>query len=241
MQTETQTEQQDVRQKAEQTASTIAQQAQETATTQLSSQKERAASTLSTLAGTLRESGHNVRQDQPQIASLTDQAAQRVEGISEYIREHDVRELVGEVESFARREPAIFLGAAFAVGFLAARLLKASSASSAGGGQAGFATRSGGHEGYRWNPDTAFGSSGRSGEVDTTTTRFGGSSATGFDTGATGYGDVGTARYSGFAEEPAAIGALDTPSELGVDSATDLGGDASAQQEPDASDEHRDR
>lgn len=232
MQTE-QIEGQDVRQKAEQTVSTIAEQAQETATSQLSSQKERAASTLSTLAGTLRESGQNLRQDQPQIASLTDQAAERVEGISEYIREHDVRELVGEIESFARREPAIFLGAAFAVGFLAARFLKASSAGSSGNqggrGQTGFATGSGAYEGYRWNPDTGFGS-GSNGQADTTTTRFGGSSETGFDTGATGYGDVGTARYSGFAEEPAASGAL----------GTDLGTDAPAQQVYET-DEHTDR
>lgn len=233
MQTE-QIEGQDVRQKAEQTASTIAEQAQETATSQLSTHKERAASTLSTLAGTIRESGQNLRQEQPQIASLTDQAAERVEGISEYIRQHDVRELVGEVESFARREPAIFLGAAFAVGFLAARFLKASSTGSSaygmGRGQTGFATGSGAYEGYQWNPDTGFGS-GSNGQADTTTTRFGGSSETGFDTGATGYGDVGTARYSGFAEEPAASVSPDS----------NLGGDAPAQQVYETTDEHTDR
>lgn len=119
------TEGQDVRQKAEETASTLVDQAQQVAQTTASTQKERAAETLGALAQTLRESGSSMREQQPQIASFADQAAQRVEGISTYVREHDVNELVGEAERFARREPLIFVGGAFALGFLASRFLKA--------------------------------------------------------------------------------------------------------------------
>jgi hypothetical protein len=39
-----------------------------------------------------------------------------------------VGELIGDVEQFARRSPALFLGGAFALGVLAARFVKSSSA-----------------------------------------------------------------------------------------------------------------
>jgi len=117
----------DLRRKAESTASTVAEQAKQTAEVQLSSQKEQAASTLHTLAQTIRDGGQRMRDEQPQIASLADQAAGKVEQASSYIRDHEVRDFVREAENFARREPLIFLGGAFALGFLAARFLKASS------------------------------------------------------------------------------------------------------------------
>jgi hypothetical protein len=47
--------------------------------------------------------------------------------VSTYIRDHEVRDLISETERLARREPLLFLGGAFAVGFIAARFLKASS------------------------------------------------------------------------------------------------------------------
>lgn len=139
----------------------IAEQAQQTAETKISSQKERAASTLETVANTLRESGQNIRDEQPQIASLTDEAARRVEDISSYVREHDIRDFVNEAERFARREPLLFLGGAFAIGFAAARFLKASSPSGGNGNRqtqmgGGYGAGYGG-AGYSWRPDTGFG------------------------------------------------------------------------------------
>jgi hypothetical protein len=117
----------DVRRQAESTAATVADQAQKTAEVQLSSQKDQAAETLHTVAESIRAGGQRMRQEQPQIASLANQAADKVDEASGYIRDHEVRDFVHEVESFARREPLIFVGGAFAVGFLAARFLKASS------------------------------------------------------------------------------------------------------------------
>jgi hypothetical protein len=118
---------QDVRQKAEETASTLVDQAQQVVEKRASTQKERAAETLGSVAQSIREAGSSMREQQPQIASLADQAASRVEGVSTYIRDHEVRDLISETERLARREPLLFLGGAFAVGFIAARFLKASS------------------------------------------------------------------------------------------------------------------
>jgi len=49
-----------------------------------------------------------------------------VENWADYVQQTDVRQMADRVESFARREPAIFLGGAFALGLLGARFLKSS-------------------------------------------------------------------------------------------------------------------
>ena len=136
----------DLRRKAESTAATVAEQAQQTAEVHLSSQKNQAASTLHTLAETIRDGGPRMRDEQPQIASLADQAAGKIDEASSYIRQHDVRDFVREAENFARREPLIFLGGAFAVGFLAARFLKSSSPG--GNGRGGQQDLGGGRDRY---------------------------------------------------------------------------------------------
>ncbi len=117
----------DVRRQAESTASTIVEQAQQTAETQVTVRKDAAASTLHTVAEAIRDSSRRMRGEQPQIASFADQAAAKVDEASSYIEQHDVRDFVREAENLARREPVLFLGGAFALGFVAARFLKASS------------------------------------------------------------------------------------------------------------------
>lgn len=117
----------DIRRQAESTVSTVTEQATQTAETQLSKQKEEAASTLHAVAEAIRDGGQRMRSEQPKVASLAEQAATKVDEVSSYIREHEVRDFVREAESFARRERLLFLGGAFALGFLAARFLKASS------------------------------------------------------------------------------------------------------------------
>ena len=124
--TTTQSSTDEVRRKAEETAQTIAGQAQEVASTQANAQMTRAASLLAGVANSIQQTGETMRGEQPQIASIADQAASRVEGISDYLRDRDFNEVVRDAESYARREPLLFLGAAFALGFIAARFIKAS-------------------------------------------------------------------------------------------------------------------
>ncbi|MDP8905338.1 MAG: hypothetical protein M3N29_08480 [Chloroflexota bacterium] len=124
----------ELRSKSESTVSTIAEQAQQTAEAHVSTQKDQAAQALHSVASAVRDSGQRLRSEQPQLASLAEQAAQKVDEASDYIRQHDVRDFVRTAEDFARREPLLFLGGAFAIGFLTARFLKASSPSTSGGG-----------------------------------------------------------------------------------------------------------
>jgi hypothetical protein len=75
----------------------------------------------------MRQSSQGLRdQDQGAVAGYAEQAADRLDGAAEYLRQRDVPQLVDEVEGFARRQPAMFLGAAFGLGLLAARFVKSS-------------------------------------------------------------------------------------------------------------------
>jgi hypothetical protein len=76
---------------------------------------------LKTVAQTLREQGS----EQP--AKLAEQAAEKAERLGGYLEESDAERILGDVEDYARRQPwVVGLGAA-AVGFAAARFMKASS------------------------------------------------------------------------------------------------------------------
>ena len=57
-------------------------------------------------------------------AKYTNTAAQKLEDVAGYFENRNVREMARDLEGFARRNPAVFLGAAFGLGFLAARFLK---------------------------------------------------------------------------------------------------------------------
>ncbi|MBA3258913.1 MAG: hypothetical protein H0T68_05525, partial [Gemmatimonadales bacterium] len=59
-------------------------------------------------------------------AGLADGFADQVDQVAAYLREADFQRLARDVESLARRQPAIVFGAAFAIGLLGARFLKSS-------------------------------------------------------------------------------------------------------------------
>lgn len=100
----------------------------EQATSQVSSQKDRAAEGLGNVAQAIRQTGDQLRQNDQvaPVAQYTDQLAQGVEMVSNYLRDHSVSDILGEVERFARREPALFLGGALTLGLLGGRFLRSS-------------------------------------------------------------------------------------------------------------------
>jgi hypothetical protein len=97
---------------------------------QLTSQKERATGGLESVATALRQTGQQLSdQNQGPLGDYAQQAAEAVDQFSRYLRERDVHELIDQAEILARRQPTLFLGGAFALGFLAARFLKSSAPS----------------------------------------------------------------------------------------------------------------
>ena len=55
-----------------------------------------------------------------------EQIAGRVESTTNYLRARDIPELIDETQSLARRQPALFLTGAVALGFIGARFLMSS-------------------------------------------------------------------------------------------------------------------
>jgi len=108
-------------------AGQVAAQAKEQATSQLESQKDRAVDTLVTVAQALRQTGQQLQQqEQGAVGGYVEQAAERVERMTSYLRTRDVPDLVAETQDFARRQPGLFVTGAVALGFLGARFLMSS-------------------------------------------------------------------------------------------------------------------
>jgi len=94
---------------------------------QIDSQKARAAGSLGSVAQALRQAGEQLHaQDQAPFGQVAEQAADAVERISGFLDSRNARQLLNEAEHFARSQPALFVGGAFALGLLAARFFKSS-------------------------------------------------------------------------------------------------------------------
>lgn len=117
----------DLGRKATQGARDVATEAQSQARNRIERGKQDAATTLSSVATSLLQSGLQLRDEQQEMASeYVERAARQIERAANYVQHADLREVVDEVEDFARRRPALFIGSAFAAGLLAARFLKSS-------------------------------------------------------------------------------------------------------------------
>lgn len=108
-------------------ARNIANDAKETARSMLGEQQKAAASGVGDLAGALRKAAREMGDggERAPMSRLVESAADGLEQLSESLRNKDLSGLARDVESFARRQPVAFFGAAFAAGFLAVRFLKA--------------------------------------------------------------------------------------------------------------------
>lgn len=122
---------------AKETSGQVVGQVSEQAVSRLSRQKEQAAAGLGSVAEVLRHTGEELRGQEGDAitqtaAQYSEVAVSKIEAVSTYLREHEMSDVVRDVENFARREPVIFMGAAFLVGMLAARFLKSTAPSTPG-------------------------------------------------------------------------------------------------------------
>jgi hypothetical protein len=97
------------------------------ATTQLNNQKDRATDGLGSMVQAVRNSTQQLReQNHDTIAGYVEQAADQIDKLSRTLRDKDIGQLMGEVQRFSKRQPAAFIGGAFALGLIAARFFKSS-------------------------------------------------------------------------------------------------------------------
>jgi hypothetical protein len=110
---------------AKETVSHVADQAVDLVESQISQQQKKSVGELGNVAkalrGTREELGENF------AGPIVDQAAQQIERATKFLESASLGEIVDGVEDFARREPLLFIGGAFAVGMLGARFLKSTS------------------------------------------------------------------------------------------------------------------
>jgi len=105
--------------------SQVAGKAKEQVGSRLGEQKDQAADSLRGVAEAFRQTSGELRNhDQSAFAQYADRAAGQIEHLATYLQQHDMDELVDDVENFARRSPTVFVGSALAVGLLAARFFK---------------------------------------------------------------------------------------------------------------------
>ncbi|CAN5925709.1 hypothetical protein BH11MYX4_BH11MYX4_20460 [soil metagenome] len=129
---------------------------------QFESQSEKAVATMSNVASAIRETGAKLKGVGP-LADVAGQAADGVDKVAQFFEGKQVGDVFRDVERFARREPAIFIGAAFAVGLIGGRFLKSSTRSHEADaiGVAGAPTQrmpqpqGSGHQGYGQGPRAA--------------------------------------------------------------------------------------
>ncbi len=166
----------------------VGQKAAEQAQAAIGQQKERATSELGAVAFALRDAATRLEGENMMSGRLIRTAAERLDDFSRRLESRDLEGLMWETRSWARRNPAVFMGAAVALGFLASRFLKASEEPRFYGWEEG-------EESYTpWVADEVEYEPRRTGSVDYTTgTGFSSPSGTSFTPGnASGSGDGGT-------------------------------------------------
>ncbi len=104
-------------------------QVQQQAQSLIEAQKDRAVEGVESVAQALRQTGQQLQGEGPAsfVGQYADSAANQIEQLADYLRYSDMELLMDDAQRFARREPALFVGGAFALGLMVARFLKSSS------------------------------------------------------------------------------------------------------------------
>jgi ElaB/YqjD/DUF883 family membrane-anchored ribosome-binding protein len=96
---------------------------------ELDSRSRQAGEQVLTTASAIHRVGEQLREDgNPSVAKYADQVAERVERLGRYLSQSSADRMLHDAESFARRQPWLVALGGAAVGFLASRFVKASSA-----------------------------------------------------------------------------------------------------------------
>ena len=172
-------------------ASRLMESAREQINTRLSAQKETVAGGADTVALVLQRVADQFEQeDQVQLGGYVSSAADQVEQLADTLRTQDVSQLVDTVGNYARRQPAAFLAAAFALGFAGARFFRSSTPPRRDHASSSSVSGVGGTGTGAWTGQSAGGSYGA-----------GGYGSTGYGTGSYGTGSgaaVGAAGGYGY-------------------------------------------
>lgn len=114
--------------KAQDKAGDMVDEVQNQLKSRLNDEKTAAATCLSHLATAVQEAGNSLRaKEQAGLGGYADSTAKLVTNFSQYLQNTDIENFTSDLESVARRRPALFVGGLFVVGLVAGRFLKSSS------------------------------------------------------------------------------------------------------------------
>jgi len=105
-------------------ASSLIEQAKAKVATTLSDHKHGIADRIDQLADTVHQSGAQFEGKQDWLAGAIDRGAIELGSVAKALRENDLASLFQQVQSMARQQPGLFIGASLAAGFAFARLGK---------------------------------------------------------------------------------------------------------------------
>ena len=107
------------------TASEAASRVRDQASGMVDERRTQVADRIGTYGTAVHRSAEALEQDDPNIAWLTHQAADRIDRVADYVRNRDFQQLKHDAEDVARRHPAAFFGGMFVAGLVVGNLLKA--------------------------------------------------------------------------------------------------------------------
>jgi hypothetical protein len=108
-------------------ADTLGQQASSVA----EAQKGNLADTLADVAKAVHRSGEQLEGHQDWMAHLVERGAAELQSLATTLRNNDLRGLMDDLGSLARRQPALFVGASMAAGFALTRIGRLAASSTA--------------------------------------------------------------------------------------------------------------
>lgn len=102
----------------------VVDQAKDAVADQVSERQRKGASNLDTVAKALHKTSEDLADNV--AAPYVEKAAAALDRMAGSVRNARLSDILAKTESFARREPLLFMGGAFALGLVAARFLKSS-------------------------------------------------------------------------------------------------------------------
>jgi hypothetical protein len=122
---------------AKEQAKKAAAQVGEQAKTTVDSRMSDVAHELGSVAEAVRQTSYEIGGESQTVSRYGERLAEQLDGISTYLNEKGVEDVLTDLQDFARRQPVVFLGGAFMLGIVAGRFVRSS-----GGRQLGFGSDS---------------------------------------------------------------------------------------------------
>lgn len=115
----------DKAQQLKEAANQTARQAKERTAQVVGERREQAADRIGGYSSAVRESARSLEEQDPNIAWFANQAADRIQGLADYVRSRDFNGLRADAEDFGRRHPALVLSGLLLAGFVVGSAIKA--------------------------------------------------------------------------------------------------------------------